>query len=84
MKKLIDSEKDISESGNVPVICTGGKYALDNDLVEMSSARTQKEYALSITRITEIAQNGGNERNSRKSESVADSSFSSSKKRRKK
>ena len=84
MKKLIDSEKDISESGNVPVICTGGKYALDSDLVEMSSARTQKEYALSITKITEIAQNGGNERNSRKSESVADSSFSSSKKRRKK
>ena len=84
MKKSSDSEKGISEGGNIPVICTGGKYALDNDLVEMSSAETQKEYTLSISKITEMAQNGGNEKKNRKAESVADSSFSSSKKRRKK
>jgi hypothetical protein len=75
---------DILVSERIPVVCAGSMYPLDTDLVQMSSELTRSELLNSVKKISGLTKSTGNLKQVRKSELMADSSFSSSGKKRRK
>jgi hypothetical protein len=75
---------DMLASERTPVVSAGSMYPLDTDLVQMSSELTRIDLLNSVKQISGLTKLTGNSKQIRKSELMADSSFSSSGKKRRK
>lgn len=71
-------------SDRIPVVSAGSAYPLDSDLVQMSSEVAQSDFMKSVKKVSGLTKSTGNSKQSRKSDLIADSSFSSSGKKRRK
>ena len=70
--------------GDGAVVSAGSAYPLDSDLVQMSSEVAQSDFMKSVKKVSGLTKSTGNSKQSRKSDLIADSSFSSSGKKRRK